>query len=219
MTGNNERMVAMQIDIFFDPICPWCFIGKRRLQRALGQRATISAKLTWRPFMLNPEMPLSGMDREAYMLHKFGTEARVRRLLGALEETGQSEEIDFQFDRIMHTPSTVNAHRLVRYASEHGLGEQVVERLFCAYFQDGVDIGDPDELSEIGRSIGLDGGALDMYLDSTMDIAWVGEQNNLAHRQGVNGVPCFLLDGALALQGAQPSEILARLLDAAAAAA
>ena len=207
----------MQIDVFFDPICPWCFIGKRRLQRALGQRPAISAVLNWRPFMLNPDMPPQGMERHAYLLHKFGTEARVRRLLGALEATGQSEEIDFKFDDIQHTPATHDAHRLVKYATEHGQGEPVVENLFRAFFIEGRDIGLLDELSAIGRSVGLDGGALDAYLDSTVDASWVIEQNSQAHRLGVNGVPCFLFNDELALQGAQPSDILARLLDAAAA--
>lgn len=207
----------MQIDVFYDPICPWCYIGKRRLQRALGLRSSISATLNWRPFMLNPDMPSSGMERNAYLLHKFGSESRVRRLLGALEATGQSEEISFQFNEIQHTPSTVTAHRLVHYADEHGLAEAVVESLFRAYFQEGCNIGDLDELSAIGRSVGLEGGALDAYLDSSTDVSWVREQNALAHRIGVNGVPCFLIDGELALQGAQPPEILARLLDAAAA--
>ena len=207
----------MRIDVFFDPICPWCFIGKRRLQRALGQRPAISAVLAWRPFMLNPDMPQGGMERQAYLLHKFGTEARVRRLLGSLEETGQSEEIDFNFDGIRHTPNTSDAHRLVRYAAEHGLGEQAVESLFRGFFIEGRDIGLFDELGAIGRSIGLDGGALDAYLDSSADAEWVQDHNSLAHRLGVNGVPCFLLDGQLALQGAQQPEILARLLDAAAA--
>lgn len=207
----------MKINVYFDPICPWCFIGKRRLQRALGQRSAISANLNWLPFMLNPDMPSSGMERNAYLLHKFGTEARVRRLLGALEATGQSEEIDFQFDDIQHTPSTVTAHRLVHYAEEHGLGEVTVESLFRAYFEEGRNIGELEELSAIGRSVGLESGALDAYLDSSTDVSWVREQNALAHRMGVNGVPCFLIDGEFALQGAQPPEILARLLDAAAA--
>ena len=207
----------MQIDVCYDPICPWCYIGKRRLQRALGLRPAISATLHWRPFMLNPDMPPAGMERSAYLLHKFGTEARVRRLLGALEATGQTEEIAFQFDDIHHTPSTVTAHRLVHYADEHGLAEPVVESLFRSHFLEGRNIGDLDELSAIGRLVGLEGGALDAYLDSSSDVSWVREQNALAHRLGVNGVPCFLLDGELALQGAQPPEILARLLDAAAA--
>ena len=125
----------MQIDVFFDPICPWCFIGKRRLQRALGLLSAISATLTWRPFMLNPEMPSAGMERNAYLINKFGTESRVRRLLGALEATGQSEEITFQFDRIHHTPSTVNAHRTVHYASELGPADRVVERRLKAFCQ------------------------------------------------------------------------------------
>lgn len=207
----------MEIDVFFDPICPWCYIGKRRLQRALGQRPSISARLNWRPFMLNPDMPPTGMERHLYLLHKFGTEARVRRLLGALEATGQSEEIEFHFDDIRHTPATQDAHRFVKYASEHGLGETAVEALFRAFFVEGRDIGDLEELSAIGRSLGLDGGPLDGFLDSSMDVSWVIEQNSLAHRIGVNGVPCFLLDGELALQGAHSPDILARLLDAAAA--
>ena len=207
----------MKIDIFFDPICPWCYIGKRRLQRALGQRPAISAQLCWRPFMLNPDMPQGGIERTAYLLHKLGSESRVRRLLGALEVAGQSEEINFQFDTITQTPSTVDAHRLVRYASEMGLGEAAVEALFRGFFVEGRNIGAFDELSAIGRSLGLDGGALDAYLDSDIDTEWVLDQNSSAHRLGVNGVPCFLLNGEMALQGAQPPEILSRLLDAAAA--
>lgn len=207
----------MKIDVFFDPICPWCYIGKRRLQRALGQRPSISAQLNWRPFMLNPDMPPQGMERHAYLLHKFGTESRVRRLLGALEATGQSEEIDFNFAEIQHTPATYDAHRLVKYACEHGQGEPVVESLFRAFFVEGRDIGLLDELSAIGRSVGLDGGALDAYLDSNVDASWVIEQNSQAHRLGVNGVPCFLFNNELALQGAQQPDVLARLLDAAAA--
>jgi len=207
----------MHIDVYFDPICPWCYIGKRRLQRALGQRPAISAQLNWLPFMLNPDMPPQGMERQTYLLHKFGTEARVRRLLGALEATGQSEEIGFNFENIRHTPATLDAHRLVKYASEHGQGEPVVESLFRAFFVEGRDIGLFDELSAIGRAAGLDGGALDAFLDSSTDTSWVIEHNSQAHRKGVNGVPCFLLNGELALQGAQQPEILARLLDAAAA--
>lgn len=157
------------------------------------------------------------MERDLYLLHKFGTEARVRRLLGALEATGQSEEIDFQFDEIRHTPSTVSAHRLVHYAEDHGVAEPVVDALFRAYFEEGRNIGELDELSAVGRSVGLESGALDSFLDSSTDVSWVQDQNSLAHRLGVNGVPCFLVDGELALQGAQPPEILARLLDAAAA--
>ena len=207
----------MDIDVFFDPICPWCYIGKRRLERALGQRPAISANLNWRPFMLNPDMPPSGMERWAYMLHKFGTEARVRRLQGALASTGQSEEIDFNFDDIHHTPATQNAHRLVKYASEHGVCAAVVEGLFHAFFIEGRDIGQFEELSAIGRAAGLESGQLDAYLDSSTDVSWVIEQNSLAHRLGVNGVPCFMMNGELALQGAHNPGILARLLDAAAA--
>ncbi|MBF0247085.1 MAG: DsbA family oxidoreductase [Alphaproteobacteria bacterium] len=206
----------MNIKVFFDPICPWCFLGKRRLERALELRPAIQATITWRPFMLNPDMPAGGMEREAYLLHKFGSQTRVRRLLGALELMGASEEIPFSFHRIVQTPSTVGAHRLVHYAEDFGRDGAVIDTLFRAYFQDGRDIGSIDILSEIGRESGLDGGPLDAFLDSETDTEWVYKENTRAHRLGVNGVPCFLFDGELALQGAQPPAILTRMLDAAA---
>jgi len=210
-------MLNMYIDVSFDLICPWCYIGKRRLQRALGLRPALQAELNWRPFMLNPLMPPDGMDHMSYLLNKFGSEARVRRLLGALEVTGQSEEIPFKFDDIQQTPNTQNAHRLVHYSGDFGHGEPIVEALFRAYFVEGRDIGDLDELSAIGRSVGLDGLALETYLESSVDVDWVQEQNQVTHRRGVNGVPCYIINGEMALQGAHPAEVLARLLDAAAA--
>ena len=207
----------MDIDVYFDPICPWCYIGKRRLQRALGLRPAVSAHLNWKTFMLNPDMPPQGMDRDLYLLNKFGSEARVRRLLGALEDVGQSEEIAFNFDTIRQTPSTLDAHRLVLFAADFGQGEPVVEALFGAYFTEGRDIGDLDELAAIGRNAGLDGQALDTYLSSDQDKDLIRSQNRKAHRKGVNGVPCFIMDTNMALQGAQNPEVIVRLIDAAAA--
>jgi predicted DsbA family dithiol-disulfide isomerase len=213
----RETMITMYIDVCYDLICPWCYIGKRRLQRALGLRPMLQAELHWRPFLLNPSMPPEGMDHKGYLLNKFGSEARVRRLLGAIETTGQSEEISFNFDDISNTPNTINAHRLVRFASEFGQDETVVEALFRAYFSEGRDIGSLTELCAIGRSVGLDEHALKAHLESTQDIAWVKDQNEISHRLGINGVPCFLINDEMALQGAQSAEIIARLLDAAAA--
>jgi len=207
----------MYINVSFDLICPWCYIGKRRLQRALGLRPAFTAELHWHPFLLNPTMPREGEDHKGYLLNKFGSEARVRRLLGAIETTGQSEEISFNFDDIETTPNTVDAHRLVRYAHEFGQDETVVEALFRAYFSEGRDIGSMSELCAIGCSVGLDGQAVQAHLESSTDIAWVQDQNEVSHRLGINGVPCFLINDEMALQGAHPAEIIARLLDAAAA--
>lgn len=205
---------ALDIDIFLDPICPWCYIGMRRLRRALAQRPAIPATLRWRPFLLNPDMPMGGMARDAYLLRKFGSEHRVRRLFGALEEHGQSESIDFNFDDIRQTPSTVSAHRLVRFAGDHHHAADVVEALFRAFFVDGRDIGESETLVALAADVGLDASTVREYLDTSTDVAWVEEENAKAHRLGINGVPCYLFDGRFAVQGAQPPDVFVRMLDA-----
>lgn len=205
----------MQIDAYFDPICPWCYIGKRRLAHALSLRPHIQAQIDWHPFLLNPDMPTNGMDRSAYLLGKFGTESRVRRLLGALEEFGQSESIAFQFEDISQTPSTIDAHRLVRFARDFNKDGDVVEGLFHAYFNEGRDIGDFDVLAQIADSAGLEPTATQEALDGAITSQSVMEENAKAHRLGINGVPCYVIDGRFAVQGAQMANVLTRILDAA----
>ena len=205
----------MQIDIIYDPVCPWCYIGKRRLEQALRLRPNVEATTRWRPFLLNPEMPPDGIDRTAYLMNKFGSEARVRRTYGAIAEAGQSVEIDFAFERIGQTPSSVNSHRLVYFADRQGKADATVETLFLAYFVNGQNIGDIDVLLKIGENLGLDVGALGSYLDGDTDVAKVHDENARAHRMGINGVPSFIFDGEYAISGAQAPEVLARVLDAA----
>ncbi len=205
----------MQIDIIYDPVCPWCYIGKRRLEQALRLRPNVEATTRWRPFLLNPEMPPDGIDRTAYLMNKFGSEARVRRTYGAIAEAGQSVEIDFAFERIGQTPSSVNSHRLVYFADRQGKADATVETLFLAYFVNGQNIGDIDVLLKIGENLGLDVGALGSYLDGDTDVAMVHDENARAHRMGINGVPSFIFDGEYAISGAQAPEVLARVLDAA----
>jgi predicted DsbA family dithiol-disulfide isomerase len=205
----------MQIDIIYDPVCPWCYIGKRRLEQALRLRPNVEATTRWRPFLLNPEMPPDGIDRTAYLMNKFGSEARVRRTYGAIAEAGQSVEIDFAFERIGQTPSSVNSHRLVYFADRQGKADATVETLFLAYFVNGQNIGDIDVLLKIGENLGLDAGALGPYLDGDTDVALVHDENARAHRMGINGVPSFIFDGEYAISGAQAPEVLARVLDAA----
>ncbi len=218
----------MLIDVFFDPICPWCFIGKRRLEAALALRPRARAEVSWRPFLLNPEMPMSGIERTAYLVRKFGGEARVRRIYGAIAEAGQSVEIDFRFDGIDRTPNTVDAHRLVRFAGRQGKGGPAVEALFRAYFLDGLDIGETAALLAIGEDLGFAQATLGAYLKSGEDGQWVHGENAAAHRLGINGVPSYIFhesrhgrkkqDG-LILSGAQDATVIARLIDAALAAA
>ena len=218
----------MLIDVFFDPICPWCFIGKRRLEAALALRPRARAAVSWRPFLLNPEMPMSGIGRTAYLVRKFGSEARVRRIYGAIAEVGQSVEIDFRFDGIGRTPNTVGAHRLIRFADRQGKGDRAVEAVFRAYFLDGMDIGGTAALLAIGDDLGFAQAALGAYLKSDEDVQLVHGENAAAHRLGINGVPSYIFregpdvrkeQSGLILSGAQDAKVIARLIDAALAAA
>lgn len=205
----------MQLDVIFDTVCPWCYIGKRRLERALSLRPNANVQIRWRPFMLNPDMPAAGIDRTAYLIKKFGSETRVRRVYGAIGEAGHSVEIAFAFDRIQRTPNSVSSHRLIRHAARSFNVSPLVERLFEAYFINGVDIGDIDTLVDIGVSFGLQADQLRRYLESETDIAEIYEENARAHRLGINGVPAFAFEGNMVISGAQEPEVLVRVLDAA----
>lgn len=207
----------MQIDVAFDAVCPWCYVGKRRIEAALRLRPNLEASLRWWPFLLNPDMPFGGMERGSYLVRKFGSETRVRRIYGAIADAGQSVDIDFAFDRIRYTPNSVNAHRLVRFAARENRAEAAVEALFFNYFVNGKNIGETEILVEIGRHLGLDAAALDAYLISQEDVAFVYEENARAHRIGINSVPSYVFNGSMVISGAHEAPILARMLDAAAA--
>ena len=211
------RKNAISIDILFDPICAWCFIGKRRLEEAIRERPDLDVTQRWRPFLLNPEIPREGIDRTAYLVRKFGSEERVRRVYGAIEEAGLSVEIDFAFDRIKQTPNTVDAHRLIRFADQSGKADATAEALFHNYFVNGNDIGERDVLLTIAEDLGLDIEPLSAYLKSEEDVELIYDENANAHRMGVNGVPSFLFNGRIAISGAQEPPVLARMLDAAVA--
>lgn len=205
----------MEIDIIFDTVCPWCYIGKRRLEMALSMRPQIRVKLNWRPFLLNPEMPPEGIDRTAYLVKKFGSESRTNRIYGTIGEAGQSVEIDFAFERIGKTPNSVDSHRLVRFAHERGLADEVVEALFVEFFINGRDIGDLRVLTEIGAANGLDAQEVKAYLNTDADVGAIHDENIRAHRLGINGVPSFAFNEKFVISGAQEPQVLARMLDAA----
>jgi predicted DsbA family dithiol-disulfide isomerase len=205
----------MEIDIIFDTVCPWCFIGKKRLENALASRPQITVKPNWKPFLLNPEMPTEGIDRTAYLIKKFGSEARINHIYGAIGEAGQSVEIDFAFERINTTPNSVNSHRLIRYAGQHGKASDVVEALFVEFFINGRDIGDIGVLVDIGAAHGLDKIDLQGYLESTDDVRLIYEKNIQAHRLGINGVPSYAFNKKFLISGAQDPMVLARMLDVA----
>ena len=184
--------------------------------RTIRRRPDLLFLVTWRPFLLNPDMPRSGMSRPDYVIRKFGGEDRARRLYSSIAEIGRAEGLLFRFDRIRRTPSSIDAHRSVRFAARYGRADEMVEALFCAHFSDGRDIGDPATLCAIAAACGLDAGALRRMLASDEDIDAIHADNLRAHRLGINGVPCFVVAGEHAIAGAQEPEVIERLLDVAA---
>lgn len=204
------------IEVVYDLVCPWCYLGVRRLFRTMRRRPDLLFDLCWRPFLLNPDMPRAGMARSDYVIRKFGGEDRARRLYSSITEIGAAEGVEFRFDRIRRTPSSVDAHRLVRWAAQHDRSNEVAETLFAAHFADGHDIGDHAVLRAIAASTGMDPAAAALFLRSDDDVDAVHADNLRAHRLGINGVPCFVVAGRHAIAGAQEPEVIERLLDVAA---
>ncbi|HEY3145559.1 MAG TPA: DsbA family oxidoreductase [Dongiaceae bacterium] len=203
----------MLLEIFSDTVCPWCYIGKRRLERALRLRPQPGLTRRWRAFQLNPGLPATGMDRRQYMVAKFGSLDRAHRLYEAVSRVGAQEGIRFEFDRIARTPNTVRSHRLLYAAAEESKQADLLELIFGAYFTQGRDIGDPDVLSDLGDEAGLSPSAIaDALVDGgRLDSAMTEDLQS--RRIGINGVPFFVFNGRFGLSGAQEPEALLNMLD------
>lgn len=203
----------MHIDIVSDVVCPWCFIGKRRLEKALALRPEIEAEITWRPFQLNPDLPPEGVERRAYLAAKFGGNAHVERIYANLAEAGATVDIPFAFDRIRRTPNTCDAHRLLRYAGAEGSADAMMEALFRAYFIDGRDIGDRAVLAAIAGEVGLDADEAGAFLASPAEREQVLAEDRGARRLGISAVPCFIFERQYAVSGAQEPEFFLPVFD------
>ncbi|MEO6307828.1 MAG: DsbA family oxidoreductase [Nitrospiraceae bacterium] len=196
----------MQIDIYSDIVCPWCYVGKRRIERALTSVGS-DVHVTWRPFQLNPTMSLDGMDRSAYLKAKFGSLEAFGRMEEQLLAAGVDEQISFAFEKIQRTPNTFAAHRLVWYAAQQGKQDDVVEGLFRGYFLEGKNIGDLKTLTHVAAEAGLDGTEVETFLASEKGVFEVKEEEAGGRRLGISGVPYFVLNGRVAISGAQPPDI------------
>lgn len=203
----------MRIEVISDTICPWCFIGMRRLERALAMRPPGPLEIGWRAFQLNPTMPADGMDRDKYLKDKFGSAERAERQYDRIREAGREEGIEFRFDLIQRIPNTVQSHRLLRFAERSGVQNTVSELLFDAYFLRGRDIGLRDELVEIARTAGIDAELARAYLASDRDRADILSEDDRVRTTGVNGVPCFVIEDQYAVSGAQSPEIFLQIFD------
>ena len=206
----------MQIDVVSDTICPWCFIGKRRLARALAERPDMEFDVRWRAFRLDPSVPPEGVERRAYLKVKFGDGERPRAMSEAIRAAGEGEAIAFAFDRIAKTPNTIDSHRLIRWAGNDGLQDEIVEALFKAYFEDGRDIGNLDILVEIAGETGMDSALVADLLEEDADRALIEREDELAHRMGISGVPTFIFANKYTVSGAHEPETLVQVIDKAA---
>ncbi len=205
---------SVLIEVYSDVICPWCYVGKRRLERALQHLdGVIATKVAWRPFQLNPGMPLEGMDRTAYLEAKFGSREVYRRLE---EQVRTAEEhLEFAFDRITVTPNTLAAHRLIWYAGTQGRQDAMVETLFRFYFVEGRDIGRAETLSEAAGQVGLARHEVEVFLGGNQGLDEVRRAEAAGRGLGIRAVPSFVINGELALVGARPADVLRTTIAAA----
>jgi predicted DsbA family dithiol-disulfide isomerase len=202
-----------QIDVVSDVVCPWCFIGKRRLGRALAMRPDIPFNVQWRAYRLDPSVPPEGVDRKSYLAAKFGDDERVKSMGEAIRDAGAGEDISFAYDKIEKTPNTLNAHRLVRWSTTTGLQDEIVEQLFRAYFEQGLDIGDAAVLTGVASGAGMDGEVVSRLLAGDADREQVEREDALAHEMGISGVPTFIFANKYAVSGAVEPEQLVDVID------
>ena len=203
-------MKTIKIDIVSDVVCPWCYLGKARLEAALGQMKDVTAEINWRPYQLDPTIPRGGVDRKKYMEAKFGTGPRLGEVHKQLEGFGREVGIRYEFDAIKVAPNTMDAHRLIRWAAQAGPGIQgkVVNRLFKLYFTEGADIGNQAVLIKAGADSGMDKAIIEALLPTDAEEAGVIGEIATSKQLGITGVPCFIFNQKYAVSGAQTPDIL-----------
>lgn len=203
----------VKLDIMSDPICPWCYIGKANLDRALAQRPDHPFLITWHPFQLNPDMPKSGMDRREYLETKFGGKDGAVQAYAPVVEHAEAAGLTINLDAIKTTPNTIDAHRLIHWAGIEQKQNAVVDALFQAYFVDGRDIGDSDTLADVADSAGLDASVILRLLATEEDLKDIVDRDAAARGMGVNSVPTFIVGSQHAVPGAQPTELWLKVMD------
>jgi predicted DsbA family dithiol-disulfide isomerase len=201
-----------KLDIISDPICPWCYIGKTKLDRALEKHPEHNFILEWHPFQLNPSMPSEGMDRREYLEAKFGGKERAVEVYSDIANAAEAAGLEINFEGIKRTPSTLNAHRLLHWAALEGKQNAVVDCLFKAYFREGHDISSHDILTNIATSVGMQADVTRHLLMSSADEKDIQDRDAAARERGVSGVPCFVIGNHYVIQGAQDTELWERVI-------
>lgn len=202
----------VSIDVVSDVMCPWCYIGKRRLEKALELIGNLDTTVRWRPFQLDATLPVEGKDRQTYLDEKFGGADRATQIYANIRQAGETEGLDFQFDKITRSPNTLDCHRLIRWAQAANVQDDVVESLFKAYFVDGADLTDHGTLLGIAEACGMDRDLVQRLLGEDADLDKTQAEIREAQQLGVTGVPCFIIDNRYAVMGAEAATTLANAI-------
>lgn len=203
----------IKLDIISDVACPWCYVGKAYLDRALERRAGHPFALEWHPFQLNPEIPADGVDRAEYMAAKFGSRENIVRIHEPLLKHAEKAGVPFDLPAIRRTPNTLNAHRLIHWAGLEGRQTLMVSRIMRAYWAEGRDIGDVATLVDLAAQIGLDPAGTERLFQTGADIEDIRSREAHSRQRGVNAVPTFIIAGKYVVQGAQPTELWLDVID------
>lgn len=202
----------VKLDIMSDPICPWCYIGKTQLERAMEADGDHPFTIEWHPFQLNSDMPEGGMDRRAYLEAKFGGKEGAVKAYAPIVEHAEKIGLEIDFAGIKRTPNTLDAHRLIHWAGIEGKQNAAVDALFAAYFKEGRDIGDIEVLADIADSIGMDAAVVLKLLKSDADRDDIKARDAHSREMGINSVPTFIVGGRHAVPGAQPAELWQKVI-------
>ena len=205
--------MTVKLDILSDPICPWCYIGKTHLDKALAQVPDHPFVIEWHPFQLNPDMPSEGMDRRAYLEGKFGGKEAAVRAYTPVVEHAESAGLNIDFEGMKRTPNTLDAHRLIHWAGIEGKQTEVVDALFQAYFVDARDIGDHEVLCDIADSVGMDAAVVAKLLKSESDAEDIRNRDTHSRKMGVSSVPTYIIANQHAVPGAQPPELWVKVIE------
>jgi predicted DsbA family dithiol-disulfide isomerase len=204
--------MTVKLDIISDPICPWCYIGKSNLDKALAQIPDHPFIIEWHPFQLNPDMPIEGMDRRDYLEGKFGGKEAAVKAYAPVVEHAQKAGLTINYEAMTRTPNTLNAHRLIHWAGIEAKQTEAVDALFHAYFVDARDIGNAEVLGDIADNIGMDAAVVQKLLATDNDTDDIKSRDAHSRQMGVTSVPTFIVDNKHAVPGAQPPELWLKVI-------
>ncbi len=215
-TAQAQNLNPLVIDVVSDVVCPWCYIGKRRLEKALALKPGIPVEVRFRPYFLNPWVPREGMSRDEYLTTKFGSVERYKAIAGRVGAAAAAEGLAYAADKMTRQPNTLDCHRLILWADKEGNAAGMKQRLMDLYFSQGGDLSDPNLLVRAAADCGLDGEKVRAMLASNQDVEQIEREANSAKDAGIDGVPTFIFGGVTAVSGAQSPEMLADAIEQAA---